>query len=75
MLTVQDDDEKLFQAIRYGAQGYLLKTIRAKEMLAMLRGAVRGEAAITPALGATCWRSFAASASKQVKKQSRMKLC
>lgn len=58
MLTVQDDDEKLFQAIRYGAQGYLLKTIRAQEMLAMLRGAVHGEAAITPTMGGHMLEEF-----------------
>ena len=50
MLTVRTEDEKLFDAIRSGAKGYLLKDIRAAELLAMLRGVVRGEAAITPAL-------------------------
>jgi DNA-binding NarL/FixJ family response regulator len=51
ILTVSDEEEKLFEAIRNGAQGYLLKSIRSKEMLEMIRGAVRGEAAITPSLG------------------------
>jgi DNA-binding NarL/FixJ family response regulator len=51
MLTVRDEDEKLFQAIKSGAQGYLLKSIRSSELLSMLRGAARGDAAITPALG------------------------
>jgi DNA-binding NarL/FixJ family response regulator len=58
MLTVRDDDEKLFESIRNGAQGYLLKNIRSKEMLTMLRGAVRGEAAITPALGGRMLEEF-----------------
>ena len=40
MLTVRDDDEKLFEALKNGAQGYLLKEIRSKDMLAMLRGAM-----------------------------------
>jgi len=48
MLTVRDDDEKLFDALKSGAQGYLLKDIQSKEMLAMLRGALRGEAALSP---------------------------
>ena len=47
MLTVSDDNEKVFEAIRNGAQGYLLKSINSREMLASVRGAVRGEAAIT----------------------------
>jgi NarL family two-component system response regulator LiaR len=58
MLTVRDEDEKLFEAIRNGAQGYLLKTIRSAEMLHLLRGAVRGEAAITPALGGRMLEEF-----------------
>jgi DNA-binding NarL/FixJ family response regulator len=48
MLTVRKDDEKLFEAIKEGAQGYLLKDIRSHEMLSMLRGALQGEAAISP---------------------------
>lgn len=48
MLTVRDDDEKLFAALKNGAQGYLLKDIHSKEMLAMLRSALRGEAALSP---------------------------
>jgi len=58
MLTVRDDDEKLFQALKNGAQGYLLKDIPSKEMLAMLRGALKGEAALSPALAARVLAEF-----------------
>jgi DNA-binding NarL/FixJ family response regulator len=58
MLTVRDEDDKLFEAIRSGAQGYLLKSVRSHQMLALLRGAVRGEAAITPALGGRMLEEF-----------------
>jgi len=58
MLTVRNEDEKLFEAIKIGAQGYLLKSIRSRELLSMLRGAVRGEAAITPALGGRMLEEF-----------------
>jgi DNA-binding NarL/FixJ family response regulator len=58
MLTVRDEDEKLFQAIRSGAQGYLLKNIRSWEMVNLLRGAVQGEAAITPALAGRMLEEF-----------------
>jgi len=59
MLTVRDEDEKLFQAIRNGAQGYLLKSIRSWDMVELLRGAaVRGEAAITPALAGRMLEEF-----------------
>lgn len=50
MLTVRDDDEKLFTALKNGAQGYLLKDIRAADLLGMMRGALRGEAALSPRL-------------------------
>ena len=58
MLTVRDEDEKLFEAIRNGAQGYLLKSIRSRDMLDMLRRAVRGEAALTPALASRMLEEF-----------------
>jgi DNA-binding NarL/FixJ family response regulator len=58
MLTVRDDEEKLFDAIRYGAQGYLLKNIRSRELLEMLRGAVQGEAAISPLLAGRMLEEF-----------------
>lgn len=50
VLTVHSDDEKLFEAIKNGAQGYLLKSIRSETMLELIRGALHGEAAITPVL-------------------------
>ena len=58
MLTVHANDEKLFEAIKNGAQGYLLKSIRSQELLAMLRAAARGEAAITPILGGRMLEEF-----------------
>lgn len=50
MLTVRDNNERLFEAIKIGVQGYLLKTINSREMLTLLRGAVKGEAAISPSM-------------------------
>jgi DNA-binding NarL/FixJ family response regulator len=58
MLTVRDEEEKLFEAIKNGAQGYLLKNMRSQEILALLRGAVQGEAAITPALAGRMLEEF-----------------
>ncbi len=47
MLTVSDDDEDLMQAIKAGANGYLLKNLNASQFLEMLDGLETGEAAIT----------------------------
>jgi two-component system NarL family response regulator len=58
MLTVRDEDEKLFDAIKSGAQGYLLKTIRAQRLVSMLHSVTAGEAAISPALAARMMDEF-----------------
>lgn len=58
VLTVRDDDEKLFAALKYGAQGYLLKDIRSHDMLDMVRGALRGEAALNPRMAGLVLAEF-----------------
>jgi DNA-binding NarL/FixJ family response regulator len=58
VLTVRDEDEKLFDAIKFGAQGYILKSVRSPQLVAMLRGAMRNEAAITPSLGGRMLEEF-----------------
>jgi DNA-binding NarL/FixJ family response regulator len=58
ILTVSDDDEDLFEAIKSGAEGYLLKNIQAKEFLALLSGVAKGEAAISPLLAAKIIEEF-----------------
>jgi len=55
---VRDDDEKLLEALKAGAQGYLLKDIHSREMLAMLRGALRGEAALSPRMAGRVLAEF-----------------
>jgi DNA-binding NarL/FixJ family response regulator len=59
MLTVHDDDDTLFHAIKAGAQGYLVKSIRASEMLEMLRGMAHGEAPLSRAMAARILEEFA----------------
>ena len=58
MLTVRDDDDNLFEALKNGAQGYLLKEIRSEALLAMLRGTLRGEAALSPRLAGRVLSEF-----------------
>ena len=50
MLTISEDDDDLFDAIRAGANGYLLKNIRPEALFDDLRGVMRGEAPIAPAI-------------------------
>jgi DNA-binding NarL/FixJ family response regulator len=44
MLTVSDDAADLFEAIKCGAQGYLLKSLSPDDWLTCLRGVINGEA-------------------------------
>lgn len=64
MLTVHDDDEKLFEAIKAGAQGYLVKSIRSAEMLDQLRGLSRGEAALSRAMAKRILDEFRRAAAR-----------
>jgi DNA-binding NarL/FixJ family response regulator len=52
MLTVSEDEDDLFTAIKAGAQGYLLKNLESAQLRSMLEAVARGEAAITPATAA-----------------------
>ena len=47
ILTAVEEDDSIFEAIKSGAQGYLLKNMRAAEFISLLKGVERGEAAIT----------------------------
>ena len=47
MLTSSEDDEDLFDAISYGASGYLLKSTGAKQLVELLHGLENGEALLT----------------------------
>ena len=57
-LTVHDEDETLFAAIRAGALGYLFKNVRTTELLHTLRGVARGEAGISRAIAGRILAEF-----------------
>jgi DNA-binding NarL/FixJ family response regulator len=48
MLTVQADDERVLEAIRAGASGYLLKDARLPEIVAGVRAAAAGQSVLAP---------------------------
>jgi DNA-binding NarL/FixJ family response regulator len=47
MLTVAEQEGSLFEAIKIGAYGYLLKTIEPRPLVETLRGVLRGEAPVS----------------------------
>jgi len=59
ILTASEDDSKLFDAIKSGAQGYLLKNLEADDFFSMLDRASRGEPALTPNLARKLLQEFA----------------
>jgi DNA-binding NarL/FixJ family response regulator len=60
VLTVSDEDRVLFEAIKSGAQGYLLKDLQADEFFNLLSGIERGEAPISRGLAGRILEEFAA---------------
>ena len=52
MLSVYDDEQYLFQAMRVGASGYLLKSISSDELVRQLEFVRSGETAIDPGMAA-----------------------
>ncbi len=59
ILTVSDEDQNLFEAIKHGAQGYLLKKIDPQTLFRTLRGAVAGEAPLSRSMATKLLAEFA----------------
>jgi len=59
VLTVFEDDEKLFRAICAGAHGYLLKTQSGQEIIQSVRDALDGGAPISPRIARRVLGMFA----------------
>lgn len=59
MLTISDDEQDLFEAIKAGAQGYLLKNLRGEEFVEMLAGISRNEPPLSPTLASKILAEFA----------------
>ncbi len=58
ILTVKEDDDTVFEAVRAGALGYLLKTSTPQDVIEAVRLASRGEAKITPRIAAKVLEDF-----------------
>ncbi len=58
MLTVSGEEHHLFQALQYGASGYLLKSLVASELTALLEELLRGEVSMSPSLARKMLEAF-----------------
>ncbi|MDP6548611.1 MAG: response regulator transcription factor [Dehalococcoidia bacterium] len=59
MLTVSDDDQDLFEAVKSGADGYLLKDLGEDEFADLLERVSRGEPIMSPGLAKRLLQEFA----------------
>lgn len=58
VLTTFDDDEYVFDALRAGAAGYLLKDTASEKLFEALRAAARGESFLQPSVAAKVVAEF-----------------
>jgi len=66
ILTVHDEDEKLFEAIKAGASSYMLKNVSSADFLRGVRSILAGEAVLPPKLAARLISEFARLAVRPV---------
>jgi DNA-binding NarL/FixJ family response regulator len=62
ILTASEAESDLFEAVKSGAQGYVLKSVEPEQLIGQLEAAARGEAALAPALAAKILQEFARTA-------------
>ena len=71
MLTVSDDEEDLFEAIKAGASGYLLKEVEPTEIARALRQINEGHSLLSPAVASKLVSEFAAISNRTDARASR----
>jgi DNA-binding NarL/FixJ family response regulator len=58
VLTTFDDDETVFDGLRAGAVGYLLKDVSSDKLIEAIRAAARGESFLQPSIAAKVLAEF-----------------
>ncbi|WP_444961305.1 response regulator [Nocardiopsis sp. M1B1] len=71
MLTMSDDESDLFDALKAGATGYLLKAISVTELAEAVRAIVKGDSFINPAMATKLIGEFAELAKQESAPPSR----
>ena len=69
MLTISDEEEDLYEAIKAGASGYLLKEISIEEVAGAIRSVHAGQSLISPSMASKLLTEFASMARKDEEKQ------
>jgi DNA-binding NarL/FixJ family response regulator len=69
MLTVSDEEEDLYEAIKAGANGYLLKEISIEEVADAIRAVCQGQSLISPSMASKLLSEFNSLIKKAEEKQ------
>ena len=72
MLTISDEEEDLFEAIRAGASGYLLKDIPLDEVAEAVRAVHGGQSLINPSMAGKLLSEFATLAKRDDEEEERV---
>ncbi len=64
MLTISDEEADLYEAIKAGASGYLLKEISIDEVAAAIRSVAGGQSLISPSMASKLLNEFATMVKK-----------
>ncbi len=67
ILTVHEDEPHIFEAIKAGAQGYLLKDVSIDELLEAIRRVYKGEALIQPVIATKVLKEFVMLDKRKIK--------
>jgi DNA-binding NarL/FixJ family response regulator len=70
MLTVSDEEDDLYDAIKAGAAGYLLKEISIEEVATAIRAVVSGQSLISPSMASKLLSEFTNLAKRADERQS-----
>ncbi|MCK4724013.1 MAG: response regulator transcription factor [Dehalococcoidia bacterium] len=70
ILTAYDDDQFIFSLLEAGAAGYLLKSVRGRELIDAVRSVHAGESVLHPAIARKVLNRFVPSSGKPIKEES-----
>ena len=70
ILTAYDDDQFIFSLLEAGAAGYLLKSVRGRELIDAVRSVHAGESVLHPAIARKILNRFVPSSGKPIKEES-----
>lgn len=72
VLTTFDDDEEVFEALRAGAVGYLLKDAPPEKLAEAIRAAARGESFLQPSIAAKVVAEFSRLSQPSPRRESSL---